>query len=107
MYTTRKPSLAPLHTCIEIQFQWNGTCAIPPIHWLEWKGTWQCQLLYYLSGMGFMPFHYTMVVMDGNVTMPPFLPPKYNGIRAIPVYIDINGMQLWQCQLVDYCLRWN
>jgi hypothetical protein len=27
---TRKSSLVPLHTSNQIQFQWNGTCAIPP-----------------------------------------------------------------------------
>jgi len=54
--------------------------------------------------MGFMQFHCIMVVMEGNMTMPAFLLPKWNGICAIPPYIDTNGMQLWQCHLLDYCL---
>jgi hypothetical protein len=54
--------------------------------------------------MGLMLFHYIMVVMEGNKTMSHFLLPKWNGICAIPPYIDTSGMQLWQCHLLDYSL---
>jgi hypothetical protein len=51
-------------------------------------------LIDYLSGIGLMPFHCIMVIVEGNMTMPPFLLPKWNGICAIPPYIDTSGMQL-------------
>jgi len=32
-----------------------------------------------------------MVVVEGNMKIPPFLLPKWNGICAIPPYIDASG----------------
>jgi hypothetical protein len=43
--------------------------------------------------MGFMPFYYIVVVMEGNMKMPPFLLPKWNRMNVIPPYIDASGMQ--------------
>jgi hypothetical protein len=51
-------------------------------------------LIDYLSGMGLMPFHCIMVVVEGNMTMPHFLLLEWNGACAIPPYIDASGMQL-------------
>jgi hypothetical protein len=46
------------------------------------------------NGMGLVPFHHTLTIVKGNMTMPNFLLLKWNGIHAIPPYIDVSGMQL-------------
>jgi hypothetical protein len=58
------------------------------------KGIVTMRLIDYLSGMGLMPFHCIMVVLEGNMTMPHFLLIEWNGACAIPPYIDASGMQL-------------
>jgi hypothetical protein len=65
MDTTRKPGVAPLHTSTQINF----------------------------NGMGFVPFHHTLIVMKGNMTMPIFLLLKWNGIHVIPQYNGCNGWE--------------
>jgi hypothetical protein len=43
--------------------------------------------------MGLMPFHHTLTVVKGSMTMPPSLLPKWNGTHAIPLYIGCNGKE--------------
>jgi len=55
------------------------------------------------SGMGLVPFHHTLTIVEGNMTMPHFLLPKWNGTHAIPMYNGCNGREYENATLF-YCL---
>ncbi len=59
------------------------------------------------NGMGIMPFHHTLIVVKGNMTMPPSWLPKWNGTHAIPLYNGCSGKEHDNATLFITKMEWD
>ncbi len=80
-FTTRKLGLMPLHTSTQIQFEWNEIHAIPP--YIDYSEREHDNAIFGLRKWnGTLSFHCIMFVVEGNMTMPPFLLLKWNSFHS-------------------------